>query len=159
MPVELPAQELKIFLLASMAGLRRNEIDKLEWSAFRWEQSVLRIENSMHFQTKNERSRGVDPVKKRRFAIDLNYYYKGSFSFLVNVGSYTRPAATGPSQKKWPPLQRSLPWVAINSRGTSGASRMSNVSYGFSERFFRNFLAQCLGTTRVFVALAVYPQR
>jgi hypothetical protein len=54
---ELPAQELKIFLLASMAGLRRNENDKLEWSAFRWEQSLLRIENSMHFQTKNERSR------------------------------------------------------------------------------------------------------
>jgi hypothetical protein len=51
---ELPAQELKIFLLASMVGLRRNEIDKLEWSAFRWEQSLLRIENSMHFQTKNE---------------------------------------------------------------------------------------------------------
>jgi hypothetical protein len=40
-----------------MAGLRRNENDKLEWSAFRWEQSLLRIENSMHFQTKNERSR------------------------------------------------------------------------------------------------------
>ena len=50
---ELPAQELKIFLLASMVGLRRNEIDKLEWSAFCWEQSLLRIENSMHFQTKN----------------------------------------------------------------------------------------------------------
>ena len=61
---ELPPQELKVFLLASMAGLRRNEIDKLEWSAFRWEQSLLRIENSMHFQTKNERSRGdvdLDP--------------------------------------------------------------------------------------------------
>jgi hypothetical protein len=39
---ELPLQqELKVFLLASMAGLRRNEIQKLEWSAFRWEQSVL----------------------------------------------------------------------------------------------------------------------
>src|ERR1700688_1018049 len=40
---ELPSQELKIFLLASMAGLRRNEIDKLDWSAFRWEKSLFRI--------------------------------------------------------------------------------------------------------------------
>src|SRR5438093_8033742 len=31
---ELPHEQFKIFLLAIMAGLRRNEIDKLEWNAF-----------------------------------------------------------------------------------------------------------------------------
>ena len=33
---ELPLERLKILLLATMAGLRRNEIDKLEWRAFQW---------------------------------------------------------------------------------------------------------------------------
>jgi hypothetical protein len=36
---ELPQEQLKIFLLATMAGLRRNEIDKLQWSAFRWDEA------------------------------------------------------------------------------------------------------------------------
>jgi integrase len=40
-----PAPELfKVFLLAVMAGLRRREIDTLEWSAFRWERGTIRIE-------------------------------------------------------------------------------------------------------------------
>jgi hypothetical protein len=33
---ELDIEGLKVFLLAGMAGLRRNEIDKLQWKAFHW---------------------------------------------------------------------------------------------------------------------------
>jgi integrase len=33
-----------IFLLAVAAGLRRKEIDLLEWSPFRWEENVIRIQ-------------------------------------------------------------------------------------------------------------------
>jgi hypothetical protein len=33
-----------IFLLAVAAGLRRKEIDLLEWSSFRWEENVIRIQ-------------------------------------------------------------------------------------------------------------------
>jgi len=29
-----------------LAGLRRNEIDKLPWSAFRWDEGVIRIERT-----------------------------------------------------------------------------------------------------------------
>lgn len=35
-------EQFKIFLLAVMAGLRRREIDTLEWAAFRWEQGRRR---------------------------------------------------------------------------------------------------------------------
>jgi integrase len=44
--VELPQinpELYKIFCLALQFGLRRNEIDKLLWKAFRWDQNVLRI--------------------------------------------------------------------------------------------------------------------
>jgi hypothetical protein len=37
-------EQFKIFLLAAMAGLRRNEIDKLPWTAFRWDEGVIRIQ-------------------------------------------------------------------------------------------------------------------
>ena len=61
---ELPADQLKIFLLAALAGLRRSEIDKLEWSAFRWNENLIRIEATRYFQPKSEDSAGdveVDP--------------------------------------------------------------------------------------------------
>ena len=61
---ELPREQFKIFLLALMAGLRRNEIDKLEWESFDWTKHVIRIEATHYLQPKTEDSVGdveVDP--------------------------------------------------------------------------------------------------
>ena len=61
--VEHPEQ-WKIFLLGAMAGLRRNEIDVLPWTAFRWNEGVIRIETTEHYRPKSHNSEGdvrVDP--------------------------------------------------------------------------------------------------
>jgi hypothetical protein len=50
---ELGREELKVFLLACMAGLRRNEIDKLPWTAFNWGRGTLRVEVTEHFGPKS----------------------------------------------------------------------------------------------------------
>ena len=68
---ELPAEQLKIFILAAMAGLRRNEIDKLPWTAFRWEQGIIRIEATEYFRPKARESEAdveVDAELLRSFA-------------------------------------------------------------------------------------------
>jgi integrase len=80
---ELPDQELKVFLLASMAGLRRNEIDKLEWAAFRWEQNILRIENTRHFHTKNEGSRGEVDLDPEFLALFLKFHATAAGPFVI----------------------------------------------------------------------------
>jgi hypothetical protein len=46
-------EQFKIFLLAAMAGLRRNEIDKLLWSAFRFDEGLIRIEATQFFRPKS----------------------------------------------------------------------------------------------------------
>jgi len=46
----------KAFLLAVGAGLRKKEIDLLEWSSFRWEENVIRIEATRYFHPKSEDS-------------------------------------------------------------------------------------------------------
>ena len=46
------------FLLAVAAGLRRKEIDLLEWTSFRWEQNVIRIQPTNFFHPKSEDSIG-----------------------------------------------------------------------------------------------------
>jgi integrase len=61
---ELYGTELyKIFCLALFFGLRRNEIDKLLWKAFRWDQNVLRIERIKDlFEPKTESSCADLPI-------------------------------------------------------------------------------------------------
>jgi integrase len=66
---ELPQEQLKIFLLAAMAGLRRNEIDKLQWSAFRWNDAVIRIEETEHFAPKSSDRAGDVPIDKELLAM------------------------------------------------------------------------------------------
>jgi hypothetical protein len=51
-------EQFKIFLLGAMAGLRRNEIDKLPWTAFRWDKGLIRIEATKFFHPKSHESAG-----------------------------------------------------------------------------------------------------
>ena len=64
----------KIFLLAAFAGLRRREIDSLPWSAFRWDQGVLRIEPTLYFRPKSEDSVADIPLDPEVCALFRGYY-------------------------------------------------------------------------------------
>jgi integrase len=46
----------KALILALLSGLRRNEIDKLEWSRFNWAAGVINITPTQYFRTKSEDS-------------------------------------------------------------------------------------------------------
>ena len=52
----------KVFLLAIGLGLRRKEIDLLEWPSFRWSENVVRIEPTRYFHPKSEDSIADLPV-------------------------------------------------------------------------------------------------
>lgn len=60
-----PRPELfKIILLALGAGLRRNEIDKLQWRQIQWDRNAIRVEVTEHASTKSSESESdvdVDP--------------------------------------------------------------------------------------------------
>jgi len=60
-----PRPELfKILLLALCAGLRRDEIDKLQWRQIKWERNAIRVEVTEHGSTKSAESEAdvdVDP--------------------------------------------------------------------------------------------------
>jgi integrase len=129
---ELPAQELKIFLLASMAGLRRNEIDKLEWSAFRWEQSVLRIENSMHFQTKNERSRGDVDLDPELSALFRELYANMTGPFVIESPIRPRRSSTYRHYRCNKIFKSLFAW--LESKGVSSANPLHTLRKEFGSR-------------------------
>jgi integrase len=49
-------EAFKVLLLSALVGLRRKEIDLLPWSAFRWNEGVIRVEHTRHFTPKTDDS-------------------------------------------------------------------------------------------------------
>jgi hypothetical protein len=90
----LAAPELfKIFCLACFAGLRRREIDLLPWSAFRWDQGVLRIETTTHFGAKTEDSLGDIPLDGQVLELFRGYLARTQSApqFVIESAEPPRP--------------------------------------------------------------------
>jgi integrase len=91
---ELPPDQMKIFLLAVMGGLRRNEIDKLEWASFRWKDGVIRIEATRFFQPKSEDSTGDVEVDPEVMAVFRGFRAKAKGEFVIDSPNAVRTEAT-----------------------------------------------------------------
>ena len=86
-------EQYKIFLLASMAGLRRNEIDKLPWTAFHWNEGMIRIEATRFFRPKSRESEGdvlVDPELMKLFR---GYHARRRSEFVIESDYPPNPSA------------------------------------------------------------------
>jgi integrase len=81
----------KIFLLAVMAGLRRDEIDSLQWPSFLWARKVIRIERTEHFCPKSEKSLGDIDVDAEIIEIFKDYHAKAKGPFVVSSRNPPRP--------------------------------------------------------------------
>jgi integrase len=76
-------EQFKIFLLGAMAGLRRNEIDKLPWSAFRWEEGVIHIQATEFFRPKSRESENDIPVDPELMEIFRGYHARRKGEFVI----------------------------------------------------------------------------
>jgi hypothetical protein len=84
-------EQYKIFLLGALAGLRRNEIDVLPWTAFRWSEGVIRIETTKFYRPKSHNSEGdvlVDPELMEFFR---GYHARRQSDFVVESDSPPLP--------------------------------------------------------------------
>jgi hypothetical protein len=81
------AEQFKIFLLGAMAGLRRREIDLLPWSAFRWNEGVLRIEATEFFRPKTHESASDIAVDSDLPEIFRGYHARRKGEFVIESDS------------------------------------------------------------------------
>jgi integrase len=91
---ELPQEQFQIFLLAIMAGLRRNEIDKLEWQAFDWDKGVISIRATSHFTPKSEDSTGDVEVDPEVMELFRGYSARRASDFVIESMVPVRPQRT-----------------------------------------------------------------
>ena len=75
--------EFLIFTLAIGAGLRRNEIDKMEWSWIDWVAEVIRIQPSRYFTPKTEESENEVKVTTALLNLIKPYMASSSSPFVV----------------------------------------------------------------------------
>jgi integrase len=83
----------KIFVLAAMCGLRRREIDLLPWSAFRWEEGILRIEATEFFHPKSEESIANIPLEPELLALFRGYHARAKSPFVIESERDPKPGA------------------------------------------------------------------
>ena len=92
---ELPPEPLKFFLLAGLAGLRRGEVDGLEWSAFNWDRGTVTIARTQWFQPKSE-----DSVRSVEIDLEVVAVFRGfhaqSGGGLFVISSMRRPRQNAP---------------------------------------------------------------
>jgi hypothetical protein len=84
-------EPFKIFCLALFAGLRRLEIDLLEWPSFQWEQSVLRVMPTRYFHPKTEDSIADIPIEAELVELFRGYRARATGAFVIEASQPPRP--------------------------------------------------------------------
>jgi hypothetical protein len=84
-------EEYKIFLLGALAGLRRNEIDVLPWTAFRWKEGVIRIETTEFYRPKSHNSEGDVRVDPELMEVFRGFYARRKNDFVIESDSLPPP--------------------------------------------------------------------
>lgn len=111
---ELAATEpevFKIFCLATFSGLRRREIDLLPWSAFRWNEGLLRIEPTIHFAAKSEDSYSDIPLDPQVLDLFRRYREVASGEFVIESPEPPRPELVYNYYRAQDAFDRLISWL------------------------------------------------
>jgi integrase len=84
---------LKALLLCLCAGLRRNEADKIEWSAFDWEAGVIRIGPTAVLHVKGKRI-GEVALEPEILGLFRGWHAKANGSFVLESEVQARPISS-----------------------------------------------------------------
>ena len=84
----------KVFLLALFCGLRRGEIDRLEWSAFDWKEEKLHVEVTEHLALKSGDSVGTVDLDPQIAGIFRAFYSRSTSSFVIESPRSSRVGTT-----------------------------------------------------------------
>jgi integrase len=76
-------EQFKIFLLAVGAGLRKKEIDLLQWDAFRWKERTVRVEASEHHDLKTEGSAADVAIEPELVKIFRGFRARATSDFVI----------------------------------------------------------------------------
>jgi integrase len=123
----------KAFLLAVMVGLRRKEIDLLEWSAFQWDRGAVRIQPTKYFHPKSEDSIGDIPVDPEVMKVFLQYRTEANDTFVISSTRQPKPGLRYIYYRCQKTFERLIAW--LRSKGVRNPKAIHTLRKEFGSRF------------------------
>lgn len=127
---ESKPEQFKIFLLAVMVGLRREEIDKLEWSAFRWDEEVIRIEATNFIALKSEDSIADVEVDPEVIELFRGYRARATGRFVIESRVVPRTGVLYGHYRCQRDFEKLLAWLRSKGVSTPKPLHSLRAEYG-----------------------------
>jgi integrase len=134
---EKSREVFKAFLLASLAGLRRNEIDLLEWSSFDFERGLLRIEATRYFEGKSESALGDIPLDPELVAAFRGFRALAKGDFVIESASKPKPALLYSRYRCQRTFDALVKW--LRAKGIKSNSPLHTLRKEFGSAMARRF--------------------
>jgi integrase len=119
-----------IFLLAITAGLRRKEIDLLEWPSFRFKDNVIRIEPTQFFHPKSQDSIGEIQMDPQIMAVFREYRAKAKGNFVIPSGRPPKAVPRGDYYRCEPHFDTLNAWLRGKQVNTQKPLHTLRKEYG-----------------------------
>lgn len=96
---ELTGEPLKIFLLGLLSGLRKNEIDKLEWGAVNLKKRVISLEKTDLFEGKTEDAEAEVDLDPELVSLLANWRTESTGDFVIESKKEAKSHGASPSYR------------------------------------------------------------
>jgi integrase len=127
----------KAFLLATLAGLRRSEIDKLQWASFHSDKGFIRIETTQHFAAKTEDSYADVPLDPEMIALFRGFRAQGKGPFVIESSIAPKHDAGYSHYRCEKIFQRLIQW--LREKGVQGRNPIHVLRKEFGSEVARKF--------------------
>ena len=125
-------EAFKAFLLAVMVGLRRKEIDLLEWSSFLWNDGLVRIQTTEHFDAKTEDSLGDVAVDSELLELFGGYRARTTSAFVIESHDQPKSGARYWHYRCQEVFDRLINWLRQN--GVKGNTPLHTLRKEFGSQ-------------------------
>jgi len=119
-----------IFLLGVAAGLRRKEIDLLEWPAFRFKENAIRVEPTQFFHPKSQDSIAEIQVDPEVMAVFRESHKKAKGAFVIPSGRPPKTVARGDYYRCESHFDRLNAWLRSKGVNTQKPLHTLRKEYG-----------------------------
>jgi integrase len=155
---ELPDEQLKIFLLALCVGLRRSEIDLLEWSSFIWDRNIIRVEMTDYFEPKTDGSSGDVLTDAKLMSVFRGWHARRTGRFVVESDASPKNARLYKAYRCMQHFQRLTAWLRF--KGVKGHAPLHALRKEcgslINERFGIHAASRALRHSSIVITSSVY---
>lgn len=154
-------EQFKILILGLGAGLRRGEIDLLQWSQVDFEQHQITVEESQYGSVKSESSERVVDIDESLTALLSEFKKRSDGKFVISSPVAPRPNATYRHYRCNRHFDKLLVWLRSKGINKNNALHQLRKEYGSKvcDAFGIHAASEALGHKSIAITQASYLEK